>query len=1403
METKELLDYQISLPSYIPETAWLRHGPFAMWLIAAARPKRIVELGTHLGFSYFAFCEAVKAAKLDTECFAIDTWKGDEHSGFYGDNVFEAVNAENIKYSKFSKLLRKTFDEAIGDFEDGSIDILHVDGRHFYEDVKSDYESWIPKLAADAIVLFHDTEVYERDFGVWKYWAELSVSHQTLNFPYQHGLGVLFRGGDLSPELRWFREAASTHTGRDMLISTFYAAGEVMARTVGFNAAMAESNEKQAQLSAALETEKLTAEKLAAERVAPYETENSALRHELAYVRSRPKRVLKEYLAYKVLTAASNTPLPINDYTRERFAQSARKRAPNRHLLQEASDQKKQPRKKKSVFLKKVEITLLREFSRLTSSVSPRQSAKFIRSAEKRERRLAEPEFIAAALEVQSLPTIVESHTFCSRPLSTEADVLILVLFSGDGRLSDLHRYQIALYREAGFSLVLVINTPLHIVASTLLKGDPVLDEVVIAIIRDNRGFDFGAWAHALKVVGQLDAHRSLSFTNDSIVPLDSKSLSNLRNRIAEASGAVFMTQNKEVRPHYQSYFFGFGKPTTEALDLLRDVKLFDDKEKLIQEVEVHLSDRLRDQGIEIELLFPLDEADEQGRNPTIHFWRNLIERGFPFLKVQLFSSGLLEPTDHEVEKLIGAQGVRMLNSHLSTRNVLSTMPELEINQPPVPALPINTRYSKIAALQAYNPPADARPSIVLPLEDTTSVHCAEKRVLVVMHAFYIDIAEAMVKRLGDLQKAGCGASFRFVLTTDSDEKAQSLKSNISCFLSAETDFQIVVGPNRGRDVAPFLKVCAEHLTEADDLVLHLHTKKSPHDSSLSGWGEYLFDCLAGSSELVRSTMQLFDEPTLGIIYPGHYKALNGLRNWGYDFPHARTLMQRMGYNLRADDVLDFPTGTMFWARPAALQPLIALRISPEDFELEVGQTDGTLAHAIERILVHVAESAGYKVLPVVAENVRENHVGTEFSMTVSNAKALIARIQANLRHFARPRSNFSNAIREVYEVSTGRSDNCRPRLNVLLPTVQPEKVFGGVATALRVANKLWNAHGDIDLRILITSDKTDISGLNEVSRRISRNFTLSAPEDDGEGTTVVSVQHQPFRALSLRANDYFLSTAWWTADLGFRLLDAQFDLFGATQRMAYLIQDYEPGFYKWSNQYAMAMNTYGRPDDTIALINSEELATFISRRHELSSAFCLPYALEPRLSESLRPTRKEKIILVYGRPSVERNAFEIIVEGLRRWQLFVPEEAKSWQIIMAGEAFAPELISELENASVVGKLSMSEYSDLLNRAGVGVSLMLSPHPSYPPLEMASAGVLTVTNLFEDKDLSKRASNITSISTASPEAIARAVEGLTAEIDTQSLSGLVSIAGLPSPYPLIDFNAVARLQCKKGGGSLK
>lgn len=181
-------------PIVFKKGAWSKHVPFAYELVRDLNPRIIVELGAHRGESYFSMCQSVKDHVLSTVCYAVDTWKGDEHAGIYGDEVFVEVNRINEEnFANFSYLIRSTFEDAAKNFSDESIDLLHIDGFHTYDAVKADFEGWIDKVASGGIILFHDIMVRHGDFGVWKFWEELKEDYETFEFKHGYGLGVLFK----------------------------------------------------------------------------------------------------------------------------------------------------------------------------------------------------------------------------------------------------------------------------------------------------------------------------------------------------------------------------------------------------------------------------------------------------------------------------------------------------------------------------------------------------------------------------------------------------------------------------------------------------------------------------------------------------------------------------------------------------------------------------------------------------------------------------------------------------------------------------------------------------------------------------------------------------------------------------------------------------------------------------------------------------------------------------------------------------------------------------------------------------------------------------------------------------------------------------------------------------------
>lgn len=214
-------------PTYLGKSAWIEHVPFAFWLIEALRPKSFVELGTHYGTSYFAFCQAVERLGLAASCYAVDTWKGDEHAGFYGNEVFEQVEAHNEgQYPGFSCLVRSTFDEALGHFQDGSVDLLHIDGLHTVDAIAHDFESWLPKMSDCGVIVMHDTNVRERGFGVFRFFDSIRRDYPYFEFVHGHGLGVVSVGSRRAALLQKLLQSQSSDTARRAIQETFSRLGQ-------------------------------------------------------------------------------------------------------------------------------------------------------------------------------------------------------------------------------------------------------------------------------------------------------------------------------------------------------------------------------------------------------------------------------------------------------------------------------------------------------------------------------------------------------------------------------------------------------------------------------------------------------------------------------------------------------------------------------------------------------------------------------------------------------------------------------------------------------------------------------------------------------------------------------------------------------------------------------------------------------------------------------------------------------------------------------------------------------------------------------------------------------------------------------------------------------------------------
>ncbi len=303
------------------------------------------------------------------------------------------------------------------------------------------------------------------------------------------------------------------------------------------------------------------------------------------------------------------------------------------------------------------------------------------------------------------------------------------------------------------------------------------------------------------------------------------------------------------------------------------------------------------------------------------------------------------------------------------------------------------------------------------------------------------------------------------------------------------------------------------------------------------------------------------------------------------------------------------------------------------------------------------------------------------------------------------------------------------PTLNVLLPSLRKQDLTGGPNTALNLTFRL--AARGVPVRYIATDQELDADD-NYLRAHLRSVSGMDAPVENVEFRS----GRDRGRPLVLGSDDVLCGTAWWTVQM---IKEIQPQLH--SRRFFYLIQDYEPAMYAWSTRQALALETYSL--DYYGIICGRLLADFLAKEHVGRFAEpgfsdqCVTFepAVDPRrfFPRFEEQAARKKRLLFYARPQAPRNLFEM---GLVALKLAVAQGAFSpteWEIdFIGGDGPAADL-----GCGVVIKpiawCDYDAYPRLLQTADVGLSLMLSPHTSYPPLEMAACGATVVTNTFAVK----------------------------------------------------------------------
>ncbi len=376
-------------------------------------------------------------------------------------------------------------------------------------------------------------------------------------------------------------------------------------------------------------------------------------------------------------------------------------------------------------------------------------------------------------------------------------------------------------------------------------------------------------------------------------------------------------------------------------------------------------------------------------------------------------------------------------------------------------------------------------------------------------------------------------------------------------------------------------------------------------------------------------------------------------------------------------------------------------------------------------------------------------------------------------------RIDFTHSIPQITPITIKKSRFDFRRINLVVPSINEEHFFGGVSTALTLLDEIIKkTNNNTKSRLILTDaipDKKDME-------KIFNCKLVSFDQDIDVDHQMLPVRDKHQKNIFITKNDRFIATAWWTAYITQNILRNQAELYDqAYKTMGYMIQDFEPGFYNWSAHFALADSTYKSEIPTIAIFNSSLLRDFFKNK---AYRFEKEYFFEPNLNSHLKrylhkiKGPRKMNILIYGRPSVERNCFPLVVAALKEWVWKQPGIGE-WKLLSIGEMHKPINLGNGVTLISLGKLTLSDYAKLLLESAIGLSLMVSPHPSYPPLEMAHFGLLTLTNSYANKNLSQYHDNIFSLEKLTPSTISNGLINMTKKFSDNPTTGIMGKSHMP------------------------
>lgn len=217
------------------------------------------------------------------------------------------------------------------------------------------------------------------------------------------------------------------------------------------------------------------------------------------------------------------------------------------------------------------------------------------------------------------------------------------------------------------------------------------------------------------------------------------------------------------------------------------------------------------------------------------------------------------------------------------------------------------------------------------------------------LHCFYADMVPEIC---GHLSKIPCQFDLFVSIPEGNNIDPAKLLQEFNDAIPNLGKCKIQACPNRGRDIAPMICTFGKDLL-LYDYFCHIHTKKSLHTKEHASWANFIFDHLFGDEDWCKRIFRLLKDGA-AVVYPPDFLLMKEEPSgWGSDRNFAQNVLNRFRKNIdlaQEFPVIEFPQGSMLWANVKALHEMLAMDLKYEDFPEEPLGTDGSIAHALERL---------------------------------------------------------------------------------------------------------------------------------------------------------------------------------------------------------------------------------------------------------------------------------------------------------------------------------------------------------------------------------------------------------------------------------------------------------------------